>query len=273
MALQLTDEIKRVIQSAADLLKGAARRVYMASVVAQMGRGGQRRASEELGWNRDVIRKGQHELRSGIICVDAFSSRGRKRLEDHLPNLDKDIRDIAEAASQTDPTFRTTQLYRRLTAGELRRRLLEERGYRPDQVPSERTLRRKLTEKGFPPRRVAKSKPIRKIKETDAIFDQVHLINQHADADPGTVRVSIDTKAVVAIGDLSRGGKSRQGESAADHDFEPDLKLRPFGLFRPDTNQTWLFFTSGSVTADFMIDRLEDIWPELKKTVILHIPW
>jgi hypothetical protein len=241
MTLQLTDEIKRIIQSAADLLKGPARRVYMASVVAQMGRGGQRRASEELGWSRDVIRKGQHELRSGIICVDAFSLRGRKRLEDHLPNFDKDIREIAKGASQTDPTFRTTQLYRRLTAGELRRQLLEEKGYRPDQVPSERTLRRKLTEKWFPPRRVAKSKPIRKIKETDAIFDQVHRINQHADADPGTV-----PKAVVAIGNLSRGGKSRQGESAADHDFEPDLKLRPFGLFRPDTNQ---------------------------KTVILHIPW
>ena len=39
----------------------------------------------------------------------------------------------------------------------------------------------------------------------------------------------------------------------------------PFGLFRPDTNETWLFFTSGSVTSDFMIDRLEDIWPDLKK--------
>jgi len=49
--------------------------------------------------------------------------------------------------------------------------------------------------------------------------------------------------------------------------------LTPFGLYRPDTNQTWLFFTSGSVTADFMVDRLEDIWPNLKKTVILHIPW
>jgi hypothetical protein len=273
MTLQLTNEIKEIIQSGVNLLKGAARRVYMASVVAQMGKGGQRRAAEEFGWNRDVIRKGTHELRSGFVCVDAFSSRGRKRWEDHQPDLDKDIREIANAASQTDPTFRTTQLYRRLTAGELRRQLLEEKGYRPDQIPSERTLCRKLTEKGFPPRKVAKSKPKRKIKETDAIFDQVHKINKQADADSGTVRVSLDTKAVTAIGDLSRGGKSRQGESAGDHDFEPDLKLTPFGLFRPDTNQTWLFFSSGSVTADFMVDRLEEIWPELKKTVILHIPW
>ena len=140
--------------------------MYMASVVLQMGKGRQRRAAEELGWNRGVIRKGQHELRSGIVCVDDFGSRGRKSFEDHQPNLNKDIREIANAASQTYPTFRTTQLYRRLTAGELRRQLLEEKGYHPDQVPSERTLCRMLTEKGFSPRKVAKSKPKRKIKET-----------------------------------------------------------------------------------------------------------
>mgnify|MGYP003449360766 FL=1 len=155
----------------------------------------------------------------------------------------------------------------------MRRQLLEAKGYPPDKVPSERTLRRKLSEMGYFPRRVAKSKPVRKIPETNAIFDQVHQINHQADADPGTVRISLDTKAVVAIGDLSRNGKSRQGEQASDHDFEPDQKVVPFGLFRPDTNETWLFFTNGSVTSDFMIDRLEDIWPDLKKTVILHIPW
>lgn len=273
MSLQLTDEIKGIIKLAADSLKGASRRLFMASVVTQIGRGGQRRASEELGWNRDVIRKGERELRSGVVCVDAFNMRGRKRLEDHNPKLDRDIREIAESASQTDPTFRTTQLYRRLTAGEVRRQLLEERGYGIDEVPSERSLRRKLTEKGFAPRKVAKSKPKRKIKETDAIFDEVRKVNGEADADPGTVRISLDTKAVVAIGDLSRGGKSRQGEQAGDHDFEPEQKLTPFGLYRPDTNQTWLFFTSGNVTADFMVDRLDEIWPDLKKTVILHIPW
>jgi hypothetical protein len=273
MSLQLTDDVKTVIQNAVSLLKGAARRVFMASIVQQMDWGGQRLASVELGWNRDVIRKGLHELRSGITCVDAFNIRGRKRLELRLPYLEADIREIVEPRCQTDPTFRTTQVYRRITAGEVRRQLLETKGYPLDEVPSERTLSRKLSEMGYFPRKVVKSKPVRKIPETNAIFDQVHQINQAADKDPGTVRISLDTKAVVAIGDLSRGGKSRQGEQASDHDFEPDHKITPFGILRPDTNETWLFFTSGSVTSDFMIDRLEDIWPDLKKTVILHIPW
>jgi hypothetical protein len=273
MKFNITSETKSIIGTAVGLLKGTSRRTFMASVVVQMGPGGQRQASLEFGWNRGVIRKGMHELRSGITCVDAFNTRGRKGWEDHVPCLEGEIRAIANPASQTDPTFRTTRLYRRLTAKEVRRQLLEEKNYRPDQVPSERTLRRKLTQMGFYPRKVVKSKPLRKIKETNAIFDQVHQINRQADSDPGTARVSIDTKAEVDIGDLSRGGKSRQGEVAGDHDFECELKLKPFGLFRPDTSETWLYFTSGSVTADFMVDRLEEIWPALKKTVILHIPW
>ena len=43
----------------------------MAQTVKEMGKGGQRRAEKELGWNRDLIRKGKRELESGIICVDA----------------------------------------------------------------------------------------------------------------------------------------------------------------------------------------------------------
>jgi len=273
MTLKLTKAVKKVLQSAIAALQGPARRLFIASVVTQMGRGGQRRAATELGWNRGVIRKGLHELRGGIICVDAFSARGRKRLAERQPGLEKDLRQIAEAASQTDPTLRTTRLYRRLTAREVRRRLLEEKGYRPEQLPSERTLRRQLTALGYYPRRVAKSKPVRKIKETNAIFEQLHRIHRQADADPGTVRISLDTKTGVQIGNLSRGGKSRQGEQAADHDLERELKLTPFGLFRPNTSETWLYFTSGSVTADFMVDRLEEIWPALKKTVIVHLRW
>jgi hypothetical protein len=108
MTLQITDHVKTVIQHAHAALKGAARRVFMASVVKELGRGGQRKAEKVLGWNRVTIIKGMHELRSGITCSDAFNQRGRKPLEKHLPRLEEDIRKIAEPASQTDPTFRTT---------------------------------------------------------------------------------------------------------------------------------------------------------------------
>lgn len=193
-------------------------------------------------------------------------------MESCLPNLEKHLRNMADPLSQTDPTFRTTQLYRKLTGKEARRRLIADYGYSEADVPSARSLRRKLSALGYKPMKVRKSKPLRKIKETDAIFEAVHRINAQAESDEGTVRISIDTKATVPIGNLSRGGKSRRPQDALDHDFEPEAKLAPFGIYRPETTETWLCFTTGSVSADFMADRLQELWPTLKKTVILRIP-
>jgi len=65
-----------------------------------------RLAEQELGWNRGTIRKGQRELESGIICLDAYSLRGRKRSEEHLPNLLKDNTAIVDGQSQADPQCR-----------------------------------------------------------------------------------------------------------------------------------------------------------------------
>lgn len=273
MRLTVTVKMLEIWDETLAKLSGSDRRLFMASVVKAQGRGGALLVQEKLGWDRTTVRKGLHELETGIVCGDAFSLRGRKPAESRLENLERDLRAMGEASSQTDPTFRTTQLYRRLTGAEARRRLIEELGYKPEEVPSERSLRRKLTILGFKPRRVAKSKPLRKVPQTDAIFEAVHRINKDADADAGIVRVSIDTKTVVPIGNLSRGGKSRRQHQALDHDLEPEGKLIPFGIHRPDTAETWLCFSTGSVTADFMADRLQEIWPALKKTVILRIPW
>ena len=77
-----------------------------------------------MGWNRGTIRKGMHELKSGLQCVDALSFRGRKKIEDHLPHLLEDIKEIVDPQSQTDPTFKTTKLYSRLSAKEVRKQLL-----------------------------------------------------------------------------------------------------------------------------------------------------
>src|SRR5260221_11042367 len=92
----------------------------MARTVQAMGRGGQRWAQEHLGWCRETIRKGTHELRSGMTCVDAFHCRRRKPVEEHLPRLLADIRPIADAQSQADPRSQTDRLFTRIRAPEAR---------------------------------------------------------------------------------------------------------------------------------------------------------
>src|SRR5260370_1331979 len=88
----------------------------MARVVKLLGKGGQSQAKRELGWDRDTIRKGLHELDSGIQCIDNYAARGCKRAEEQLPNLLSDMRDIVDGQSQTDPSFESTRLYTRLSA-------------------------------------------------------------------------------------------------------------------------------------------------------------
>lgn len=94
--MELTSELKTFFTEAAGELKGYAQRFFQAQVVQLLGKGGQRCAEEELKWNRGTIRKGMHELESGIRCEDAFSARGRKPAEAHLPNLLEDIKELSK---------------------------------------------------------------------------------------------------------------------------------------------------------------------------------
>jgi len=109
-----------------------------------------------------TIRKGTHELESGFTCLDAFSARGRKRVEVHLPHLLSDIKAIVDSQSQADPQFRTTRLYTRLTAAEVRQQLIAHKGYPDDALPTVPTITTKLNALGYYPKKVAKSQPQKK---------------------------------------------------------------------------------------------------------------
>jgi len=86
------------------------------------------------------------------------------------------------------------------------------------------------------------------IPETDAIFEQLSQINQQADNDPTTLRLSLDAKATVKIGPFSRGGKNRVPTFACDHDFTPKAKLTDYGIFLPQLDELFLYFTTSKVT-------------------------
>src|SRR5262245_65186327 len=90
--VELTDKVKCYLRQTAASLRGFDRRLFMARTVRLLGPDAQRKAERELGWSRVTVRKGTHELDSGIRCVDAFCCRGRKRVEEHLPGLLDDIR-------------------------------------------------------------------------------------------------------------------------------------------------------------------------------------
>jgi len=154
----LTAPAYTLLKQTAKTFHGSERRRFMAETVEAFGIS-QREASRHLGWSRDTIRKAQFELSSGIPYVDNFSTRGRKPCEFHLPNLLLDIRDLVKDHLQTDPTFQTTSLYCRVSAPEVRKQLIERKGYTDNQLPSVQTIGLKLNLLGFRLRTVVKSRP------------------------------------------------------------------------------------------------------------------
>ena len=160
--LELTDSLKSLLIETAQNLKGHQRRRFIAQTVKELGKGGQRLAQRELGWNRDLIRKGTRELETGIICLDAFHARGRKCVETYLPNLLEDIKSIVDGQSQTDPSFKSNRLYTRLSVSEVVLQLTKQKGYSVSELPSHETIRSRLNELGYYPKKVAKTKPKKK---------------------------------------------------------------------------------------------------------------
>src|SRR5258705_210053 len=77
------------------------------------------------------------------------------------------IADLRLAASQmSGPT-------RRAFEAEMAGKALREQGYSEEQLPSPSTMAEVLNRMGFRLRKVVKAKPQKKIKETDAIFDNI----------------------------------------------------------------------------------------------------
>jgi hypothetical protein len=155
-------EMISVLIDTAETLKGYRRRLFMAKTVKALGPGGQRWAEEHLGWSRVTIRKGMHELDSGLTCLDAFAARGRRPVEDHLPHLLDDIKAIADGQSQADPKFQTNRLFTRISAAEVRSQLIATKGYTDEQLPTQQTINKKLNLLGYSLTKVAKCRPQKK---------------------------------------------------------------------------------------------------------------
>jgi transposase len=225
--IKLNQDLKSLYIKTAKKLKGSDRRQFMAEVVKGLGIGGQTLAEKELGWNRRTIRKGMQELESGVAIVDGYHRSGRKRVEVRLPNLLRDIQSIVDPQSQTDPSFKSTRLYTRITTSEVHRQLTEQ-------------------------------------------------INDTADNDPYTLRISMDAKVALKVGEFDRGGKTRMPTHSLDHDFSSEATLIPYGIFVPRYNELFLFFVTSTLTADCIVDVLQDWWQTVKhrfhqiKTLVIN---
>jgi hypothetical protein len=88
---------------------------------------------------------------------------------------------------------------------------------------------------------------------------KIKQINEDADKQNDVLRLSLDAKNKVKIGEFSRGGKSYAKIKSLDHDFGNEY-ITPQGLFIPKLDEVKLYFTNSSITANFIVDILTQFW-------------
>ena len=169
--------------------------------------GNPRVAERRFGWGRDAVATGLGEARLGIRCLENFAARAKQPSEVKDPQLAADIRAIVEPYTVADPERKSARRYTNLSAREVRAALKDQHAYGDDRLPSERTMRDILNRLGYRLKRIQKAKPLKKTKDTDAIFANVQAAREQYHDDPETLEISVDTKAKVNEGDYSRGGK------------------------------------------------------------------
>jgi hypothetical protein len=204
------ERLDALICSGARRLTGYQRRLFQAEVALELCGGSPRLAERRFGWGRDTVEKGLHELRSGLRCRENFAAKGRKRSEDKDRQLAADIRTLVEPHTYADPELKSARRYTNLSAAEVRA-ALKAKGYTEERLPSERTMRDILNRMNYRLKRIQKGKPLKKTKDTDAIFANVKAVRQQVRGDPTTLEISMDTKAKVALGEYARGGKNPDG--------------------------------------------------------------
>lgn len=256
-----------IFKETSKMVTGSDRRKFQANITKEYLDGNARKAENVFGWGRETVKLGMKEIESGFICLIDVHKRGNTRTEEKSPQIEEEIRRIVEPSIHTDPKFQSSFKYTRITSKKVLQALIDTNNFTEEQLPTERTMNNILNRMGYTLKRIAKIKPLKKIKETDAIFDNVQKANEEANNDSTILRISMDTKAKVNIGDFSRGGKARAKEAvrAGDHDMNPSEKLVPFGIVEVASGQITTVVGNSAETSDFIVDSLQIWWDDQKR--------
>ncbi len=183
-----------------------------------------------------------------------------------MPELVGDIEDLVGLDTQAERCHEHTKGYVKTTASGISARLECEKGYEKKAF-SLKTIHNVLNRLGYTLKKVIKCLPLKRIKETDAIFENVKVHRKATEE--GILRISIDVKDKVHIGELSREGYHRQKDSvkALDKDQQWDETLVPFGILNLNTNQSTIVVGNSAETSDFIVESL-NLWFEENKAYV-----
>ena len=185
-----------------------------------------------------------------------------------MAELVSDIDEVASVNSQSDRCHNDTKGYLKITEASVKDYLIAQKGYAVTDF-GQGTLNNVLNRCGYTLKKVRKSLPLKRIVQTDAIFENLAWHRQRKGS--GTLKLSIDVKDKVKVGALSRKGysRTRQAIKALDKDQHWQETLVPLGILQIASGQSTVVLGNSCETSDFIVDGLEK-WYELHKNQLIN---
>ena len=260
----ITEKLENEYKNQIEIIKKEKNRItkmkMIGSLVMDVGGRCFSAVARAVSCSRKFVKQSLLFVKNGCKQQLSLEFRGRKKLIHKYPNLKKDIEDIISTYLSIKPELKDETLYVRLSIKETKARLIETGRY-VEKSFSNSYLNDLVNQMGYQLKKVQKTKPLKKIKETNDIFKNVHEKKEQAMNDDKTVLISLDTKDKVLIGPFSRGGENRIQIEACDHNLTNDC-LIPFGILDLKTDTPHFFGFTDKPTSLDLVDCIEEFWKE-----------
>ena len=172
--------------------------------------------------------------------------------------------------TQSDRNHNDTKGYVKTTAIQVKYDLMTQKGYKMKDF-CVGTVNNMLNRCGYTLKKVRKTLPLKRIPETDAIFENIGLHRKQSL--PGTLKLSLDVKDKIKVGDLSRKGYHRCKDDvcALDKDQHWEESLVPLGILEIDSAETTVIVGNSYETSDFIVDGIEKWYEQTKLKLDLNL--
>lgn len=256
-------EIERAMKKYYATLSEKDQRRYAAVEALKLGLGGKRYIARILGCSEKTVHKGIEELAQlpDEPEYDASvrkSGGGRKRYDEHHPNIDEQFLNVLKEHTAGDPMDEKV-VWTDLTPDEISK-LLE----REHRVKVSKSVINKLLKKhNYRRRKAQKKKTMKTVAHRDEQFRNIKALVAEFKV-RGDPIISFDSKKKEYLGNFYRAGHlyTREALHAFDHDFNTFAEgvILPHGIYDLQHNIGYIHIGTSKDTSQFACDCLRSWW-------------
>jgi len=256
-------EIEQTMKKYYDTLSEKDRRRYAAVEALKLGLGGKRYIARILGCSEKTVHKGIGELaqlpdEGEYDASVRKSGGGRKRYDEHHPNIDEQFLHVLKEHTAGDPMDEKV-VWTDLTPDEILK-LLE----REHRVKVSKSVINKLLKKhNYRRRKAQKKKTMKTVAHRDEQFRNIKALVAEFKV-RGDPIISFDSKKKEYLGNFYRAGHlyTREALHVFDHDFNTFAEgvILPHGIYDLQHNIGYIHIGTSKDTSQFACDCLRSWW-------------